>query len=146
VAFPRCSADQGAIQLDPGAAQSRQQLGTARVRAAHCEASLFVDVFHDRTAVATREANRVLDDVGQHLVQHQAGADHLADVAQGLHLLDPPSQLRTPLLQRPHQVDIVNHDGRLRGEGFQQRLLPVVEGVNPGAVQGKASHYLAVEK
>src|SRR4029450_12266924 len=35
VAFARCSPDQGAIELDSDAAQSRQQLGTARVRAAH---------------------------------------------------------------------------------------------------------------
>jgi hypothetical protein len=70
----------------------------------------------------------------------------LTDVAQGLHLFHPPRQLRTPLLQRPHQVDIVNHDGRLCGEGFQQRLLPVVEGVDLGAEYGKPSDYLAIEQ
>ena len=49
------------------------------------------------------------------LLQGQAGAGtSYGPGAFGL--LDPPNQLRTPVLQRPHQVDIVDHDGRLRGQ------------------------------
>ena len=43
-------------------------------------------------------------------------------------------------------MDIVDHDGRLRGEDLQQRLLPVVEGVDLSAEHGDASNDFVVKQ
>ena len=43
-------------------------------------------------------------------------------------------------------MDIVDHDGRLGGEDLQQRLLPVVEGVDLSAEHGDASNHFVVEQ
>ena len=40
----------------------------------------------------------------------------------------------------------MDHDGRLGSKDLQQRRLPVVEGVDLGAVQGKAANHFAVEQ
>ena len=120
--------------------------GLLRVSAANPETPLALEVLHHRSTVAAGESDRVLDDVGQHLVQDQARSDGLADLAESLHLLDPAGQLRASVLQRSHQMHIPHDDRRLRSEAFEQRLLPFVEGVDLGSVHRKASNDLAVEQ
>ena len=90
----RGPADERGLELDPDPAQLAQQLRTARVRAAHREAALLLDVLHDRSAVAAGEPHGVHDDVREHLVEHQARADHAADLAERLAAARPCGRAR----------------------------------------------------
>jgi len=81
----------------------------------------------------------------EHLVRVEAGADGLAEVAQRLQLLHLAGQLGPARLERGGEVDLPEHDGRLRGEGAQQLALTVVEGVHLQAPHRESSHDFVVE-
>ena len=72
-----------------------------------------------RTALATIRL--------QHLVEVEARADRLADLAERLELLDLAGQLGAPRLQRAHQLDLAQRDRRLGRELVEQPRSPVVE-------------------
>ena len=108
----RGPADERGLELDPDPAQLAQELCAARVGAAHGEAPLLLDVLHDRSAVAAREAHGVHDDVREHLVEHEARTDHAADLAQRLQLLDLAGELDAALLERAHEVHVAGRRSR----------------------------------
>ena len=56
----------------------------------------------------------------EHGVGVEARADRLADLAQGLELLDLAGQLGAASLEGPHQVDLAQGDRRLGGELVQR--------------------------
>ena len=58
-------------------------------------------VLHHRAAVGVGELHGVLDDRLQHLVEVEAGADRLADLAQRLELVHLAGQLLRPVLAEP---------------------------------------------
>ena len=68
---------------------------------------------------------------GEHRVQVEGRADRLADLPQGLQLLDRARQFLRARLQLLEQADVLDGDHRLVGEGLEQRDLPVREGAGP---------------
>ena len=81
------ASDQGLVERDPSLAQGRDEFLTASVCSPDAElARRRVELEH-RAAVGISQLDRVRHDRGEHLVQLQAGADGMADIAQCLQLL-----------------------------------------------------------
>jgi hypothetical protein len=91
--FQSGPADQRRLASDGDLAQLGEHGVTAAVRRTHVERLLLLVELHDRAAVGPGEAHRVGDDQVEDLVGVQAGADRLADLAQGLELGDLAGQL-----------------------------------------------------
>ena len=104
-----------------------------------------VVVLHDRAAVGAGEANRVGDDPLQDLVEVQAGADGVADLAQSLELRDLVGELDAARLEGAHQLHLAHHDGGLNGKGAEQLDLTLVEGLDRRAPDLEHTDDLVVE-
>ena len=93
-ALPGRAADEGLVEADPDRAQLLDdvRLGVRYTLRTRKQRSL-LGVLHDRAAVGPRELDGVLGDGRQHLVDVEARADRLADLAQGLELLHLRGQL-----------------------------------------------------
>ena len=85
------------------------------------------DVLHDRAAVGAGQPDGVRDDGLEHLVEVEAGADDLADLAQRLELDDLGGELTAARLEGPQQLDLAERDGALDAELVEPAELVLVE-------------------
>ena len=140
------TADEGLVEVDPDGAQPLDDLRVGPVDAAHEEATVAFGVLHDRAAVGLGQLDRVLRDRVQDVVEVQAGADRLADLAAA-----PParSTLRASSvaagLELLDQLDAVDRHRRLDGERADDRHLPVVERAHVVAPDSERTDDLVVE-
>ena len=81
----------------------------------------------------------------QHLVGVQGRAHRLADLPEGLELLHLGGQLRSPGLQRTHQLDLAERDRRLRREVVQHPHLVVAERRDRVAPHREDAHHLVAQ-
>ena len=84
----------------------------------------------DRAAVGPRELDRAGDDRRQHLVEVEARADRLADLAERAQLVDRARELLAALLELLEQLHVLDRDRALGRERRDELDRPVVERVD----------------
>ena len=89
----------------------------------------------DRTAVRSRELGRAGDDRRQHLVEIEARADRLADLAERAQLVDGLRELPLRCSSSWNSSHVLDRDHALRGERRHKLDRPVVERVDLRAPQ-----------
>src|SRR3990172_2309188 len=84
-------------------------------------------VLGDRAGVRARELAGARDDRAEHCLDVEGRADRLADLAQGLQLLDRSGQVLGSGLQFLEEADVLDGDDSLVGEGLDKGDLLVGE-------------------
>jgi hypothetical protein len=138
--------DQRAVQRNPGVLQCFDQLGTRAICRKDAERARRVVVFEQRSAIGIGELHQVRDDRGQHLVEVEARADRVADLPQGLELLDLVGELSSAALQGTHQIDVANGDRGLRRERSHQLDGTFAERVDVGAPKQCDADHIVFEQ
>ena len=122
-----------------------QRLGAAGGRP-HPEAVLGRVVLHDRAAVGAGEPYGAAHDLGEDLLEVQARADRVADLAQHLELGDLAGELLAAGAQRRDELDLAQDDRRLGRERADEVDLALVEGAGLGAPHRQDPDDVAVEE
>ena len=84
----RCAADEGGVDVDAYPTQPLHHLRGGPVDAPYDEPTLRIVIFHDRAAAGARQLDVMHGDRRQHVIDVEAGARCLADVAQSFELAD----------------------------------------------------------
>ena len=87
----------------------------------------------------------VADDEVEDLVEVQARLDRLADLPQGLELLDLGRELGPARLEDLHELDLAQDDRGLQRELLQELLVVQVEVGDPGVEHREGADHLVLE-
>src|SRR5215469_8574999 len=110
-------AEEGVVKSYSGAPESVERFRACTADRLDAELPRVLVVLVDRAAICPGQLHRLGDDRVEHLTEVQAEAHRLTHCAKGLELIHLAPEFVGAALQRPHEINGANSEGRLRREG-----------------------------